>query len=96
MRINQELYETRPIAIIAAMVDPDGKDRGREWITILNRTSKRIDLAGWMIIDNKNRLLELSGRINPGATKTYKGKKLGEIKLVIVVEALESLARIRV
>jgi len=81
IRLNQEHHESRNIAIISALVNPSGNERAKEWITILNRTTETIDLEGWKIIDQKNRVLELSGTIGSGETKNYKGDDLGAIIL---------------
>eukprot|EP00579_Thalassiosira_antarctica_P010190 CAMPEP_0201922460 /NCGR_PEP_ID=MMETSP0903-20130614/10491_1 /ASSEMBLY_ACC=CAM_ASM_000552 /TAXON_ID=420261 /ORGANISM="Thalassiosira antarctica, Strain CCMP982" /LENGTH=395 /DNA_ID=CAMNT_0048459605 /DNA_START=52 /DNA_END=1239 /DNA_ORIENTATION=- len=48
------------IFIAAAMVNPIGKDRGNEWISILNRTGKTMSFIGWRLIDQKGRELVLS------------------------------------
>ncbi len=81
VRLNQEHYESRNVAIISAMVNPKGDEKTGEWVTILNRTSKSINLKGWQMLDQKNRKLELNGTIKAGESITYMGKGLGKIKL---------------
>jgi hypothetical protein len=39
------------VRIIAAKVNPEGDDVGKEYIILLNKTSKDIDLTGWVIMD---------------------------------------------
>ena len=43
-----------PVRIIAAMVNPSGDDVGKEYVILLNKSSKDIDLNGWSIMDKSN------------------------------------------
>lgn len=56
------------IRIIAALVNPPGDDRGKEFVTLINTTSKPIDLQGWSLKDRLKRELLLKGLLQPGAT----------------------------
>jgi uncharacterized protein YukJ len=42
---------TTPVRIIAAMVNPAGDEVGNEYIILLNKGNKDIDLSGWQIAD---------------------------------------------
>ncbi len=39
------------VAITEFLADPDGTDRGREWIELFNYSPTTVDLAGWTIAD---------------------------------------------
>ncbi|WP_447969876.1 DUF2278 family protein [Nitrospira sp. M1] len=54
------------INIIAAQVNPEGGDVGRETVTLLNPTPNRIDISGWEILDKNKKRETLSGAIEPG------------------------------
>ncbi|MDH4229368.1 MAG: DUF2278 family protein [Nitrospirota bacterium] len=61
--------EARAVRIIAALVNPQGSDPGRESITLLNTQPDAVDLGGWTIIDSARRRLPLDGiTLGPGAT----------------------------
>jgi len=76
-----ESQNTRCLAIVSAMIDPKGNERRSEWINILNRSSRSVNLSGWKLTDDANALVELSGKLAPGASKVIKGKSLGKIVL---------------
>lgn len=56
------------VKIWEAMIAPDGKDAGNETITLLNLTTKRINIEGWTIRDTHNRelIIQAGADINPG------------------------------
>jgi uncharacterized protein YukJ len=57
------------VHIIAALVNPEGDDPGRETVTLINRTPRMVDLSGWFIADkNKNRSAISNMLLNPGTT----------------------------
>ena len=47
------------VKIMAAMVNPAGNERQEEWISLVNLTSKDIDLTGWTLSDDKREVLQL-------------------------------------
>jgi len=55
------------VSIVAAMPNPRGEDRGREWVELLNNTDAAIDLGGWRLSDRSQRAEPLSGPLAPGA-----------------------------
>ncbi|MFK7806617.1 MAG: S8 family serine peptidase [Saprospiraceae bacterium] len=71
---------TTAIKIISALINPLGRDTGKEQVGILNRSSKTVDLDDWTIIDNKDRAQKISGQsLAPGAflNVTMKVPRLG-------------------
>lgn len=52
--------QTRPVLkdddidiyIAAAMVNPEGRDRGAEWVSLLNLGGTTVDVSGWRLEDN--------------------------------------------
>ena len=64
------------VNIIAAQVNPQGGDVGRETVTLLNRTPNQLDISGWGILDKNKKRESLSGVIESGDTRrvTFSGK----------------------
>jgi endonuclease G len=52
--INDDIVD---IFIAAAMVDPEGADSHREWVSLINLGSDVIDISGWTLSDSSNRTL---------------------------------------
>lgn len=66
--------QQRALRIVAALVNPAGRDRGRETVTVLNTSALTIDLTGWHLADRSKRRLPLPARpLAPGATFTVTG-----------------------
>jgi uncharacterized protein YukJ len=57
-------------AIISAMVNPRGSDRGGESVTILNISADSLDLDGWALRDERGRRQTISGILPPSETFT--------------------------
>lgn len=55
----------RHAVIVAALVNPEGDDRGMETVTIFNASNAAIDLNGWSIVDRQNRAEVLGARTLP-------------------------------
>jgi uncharacterized protein YukJ len=71
-----------PIRIIAAMVNPEGDDVGKESIILLNKSNQDIDLTGWSIVDKNVNHDTITAKTIPGAdtlkiTLTGRGAQLG-------------------
>ena len=68
------------VKIIAAQVNPQGGDVGRETVTLLNPTPNELNISGWGILDKHKKRETLSGVIESGDTKrivlTGKGAQL--------------------
>ena len=76
-----EQRKKRKIAIVAAMINPSGPEKQGEYITLLNRSEEIIDLKGWKIADEKNKSVNLTGKLSPGGSKTIKGKLMEPLRL---------------
>lgn len=57
------------VKIIAALVDPEGIDSGKEAITLFNASPDDISIDGWFILDGPGRKSMLKGTINSGSGK---------------------------
>jgi uncharacterized protein YukJ len=77
-RIDTVIPETTAaIRIIAAMVNPVGKDTNQETVTLINTSPEPVDLTGWAIADKLKSKYPLTGTINPGEVlKVALGKKI--------------------
>jgi uncharacterized protein YukJ len=56
----------KSVCIIAALVNPEGGDKGLEAVTLLNTTPNAIDLAGWSLLDKNKKKMALGGSIKAG------------------------------
>ena len=61
---------THLAAIISAMVNPRGNDRGHESVTILNISAETIDLSGWSLRDERERSQSITGQVRSSETIT--------------------------
>ncbi|MGB8190427.1 MAG: DUF2278 family protein [Chitinophagaceae bacterium] len=58
-----------PVRIIAAMANPEGDDARREFVILLNKSRKTIDISGWQLTDKqKKKDVIAHTSINPGET----------------------------
>lgn len=64
------------IVIVAAMVNPEGSSElEKEWVSLLNISTKPIEIKNWTLVDKKQRMIKLSDlNILPGATHTVRMK----------------------
>lgn len=53
------------VRIIAALVNPTGEEPGKEYIILLNKTNKDINLTGWQIVDKLKKRDIIGNRILP-------------------------------
>ena len=60
------------VRIVAALVNPAGREEGRETVTLLNATAAKVDLQGWRIADAQKRKHPLRGSIEPGEALTVR------------------------
>ena len=67
----------RSVLINAMMVNPVGSDAKGEWISIQNISNGSIKLDGWILEDDRNRKIELSGTIQSGQAKRIMIKDSG-------------------
>ena len=47
------------VFIAAALINPTGRERDEEWVSIANLTNETMSLDGWKLIDDRRRTLEL-------------------------------------
>ncbi len=55
------------VRIVAALVNPAASPE-REVVTLLNRSNRDLDLAGWKLVDKQKAKMALTGRLAAGAT----------------------------
>ena len=48
------------VFIIASMVNPKGKERDGEWVSIINLSAEDVNLNGWTLWDHKRKKLQLN------------------------------------
>ena len=76
------------IRILRALVNPEGEERGKEWVDLNNSSEQIIDLRGWSIADRLGRKEPLDGIIEPNKirrfflTQAQLTNKGGEIQLL--------------
>ena len=80
-RSSIEPLSKRRVSIMAAMINPVGKDAGAEWITLLNRSEAPVDLKDWSLKDHVGRSTVLKHVLDPGESIKLLGKDLGTVKL---------------
>ncbi len=54
------------VRIIAALVNPEGRDQGSESVLLLNASPEPIDLAGWTLADKNKKKSPLKGVLKAG------------------------------
>ena len=65
----EQPQSTTPVHIAAALVNPGGRDGGREYVLLLNTGADPVDLSGWAIADSrKNRDKIGKHTLQPGDT----------------------------
>jgi endonuclease G len=69
------------VFIAAALPNPKGTDRGREWVSILNLKPVAVSLDGWVLEDLSGREATLSGTLEPGESMRLQGESLGSVLL---------------
>lgn len=79
------------VRIIAALVNPEGHDPGKETVTLINTGSAPKDMDGWRIEDKNGKTQVISGmsiaagdtvRLNLDPTKAQLSNKGGKIRLI--------------
>jgi uncharacterized protein YukJ len=62
---------SKPLRIVAALVNPPGPEPEAETVTLLNTSAAAVELAGWQLADTRKQRFPLPGqRVAPGATVT--------------------------
>lgn len=69
-RLTQEAQdEDKTVDIVAALVNPKGRDPKKEWFSLFNKSSNTIDLINWVVLNQKGQVLNLEGKIFSGQSK---------------------------
>lgn len=80
-----------PIRIIAALINPEGHDPGKETVTLINKGAGQVSLDGWSLEDKNGKTQALSGitieagdtfRIKLDPEKAQLSNKGGRIRLI--------------
>ena len=66
------------VLIVAALPDPVGRDQGHESVTLLNTTSKPVELAGWHLVDSAGERQDLAGTLAAGGVFQF---QLDDVRL---------------
>ena len=82
--------DTAPIFIMAAMVNPKGKENKNEWVSIVNYTGEDLDLKNWKLVDRNGTSVNLKGTVGSGEALRIKpvspirlaNKKPGSLTLI--------------
>lgn len=68
------------IYICAAMVNPKGRDKGNEWIALINLGAVDVDLTDWTLSDNQDKPVTI-GKVLLAPGESVVVKQLGSIQL---------------
>ena len=60
--------EDKVLDIIAALVNPKGRDTKKEWLMLLNKSDKKIALKDWVILNNRGKVMKLKGGVDAGGS----------------------------
>lgn len=66
-----------PVAIAAALPNPEGGDEGNEWVELRNGSDAAVDLAGWELRDRSGRPEPLSGTLGAGEVRRFMVSRSG-------------------
>ncbi len=80
-RCHIKALSERPIVINAAMINPVRNESKNEWVSLYNRSYKKITLKDWSITDGQGCKAKINGVIESGGTLRIKGRSKGKIKL---------------
>lgn len=78
----QQVLPSAAVAIVAALVNPEGEEIGNETVTLINTLAQPVNLAGWAIVDRDGHSDPLDGvQLRGGESKlivlTGAGARLG-------------------
>jgi endonuclease G, mitochondrial len=66
--------ENKTIDIVAALVNPVGYDSKKEWLSLFNKSTRKVDLNNWGIINQNGQVMKLKGEILSGQSKKFMTK----------------------
>ena len=73
------------VFIAAAMVNPRGRDRHNEWISIINFSGNAVDISGWTLEDNSAKKLNINDVLTDSAKRVLQP---GESRVIGPLEPL--------
>jgi endonuclease G len=93
--------EAPEVTILAAMVNPKGRERPGEWVSIANFSDAPVPIDGWKLRDIAGRTMSLDGTIEPGGARriqplgavSLRNAGTGEIALLKADDALVDRVR---
>lgn len=97
----EPVVSVAPVRIIAALVNPDGVDTGKETVTLFNAGPAPAVLDGWKLMDRQNKAEDLTGtriEVNQSVTLTLSGQGVqlsnrgGAIRLIDAESTLVDVA----
>ena len=59
------------VAIVRALPNPSGSDKGKEWVELKNISDTAINLTGWQMEDRVGRPQSLNGTLQPNEVKRF-------------------------
>ena len=62
------------VFIAAAMIDPEGADRDKEWISLINFSKQVQDISAWQLEDNSTKRLRIGDVLPPEKTMLKPGE----------------------
>ncbi len=74
---DDEIY----VYIAAAMVNPKGKERENEWISIINLSGEEVDLNGWTLTDTMRSPLDIGKVVAAGRRKLKPGEAVSVLPI---------------
>ncbi len=72
---------SRKIVINSAMINPVGDETRGEWVALHNRGDRKTSVEHWRLVDGQGRQGTLTGSIESGGSKRFKGREKGQVKL---------------
>lgn len=57
----------KAVRIVAALVNPTGRDHNLETVMLVNTTPGRVSLDGWKLVNRQNQQHALGGSVDPNA-----------------------------
>ncbi|MGD1874705.1 MAG: lamin tail domain-containing protein [Mastigocoleus sp.] len=69
--IDEIISNNAPVAIIRALPNPSGSDKGKEWVELQNVSNDAINLTGWQMEDKFGRPQALGGTLQPNELKRF-------------------------
>ena len=69
--IDKRMKNDGAVVIFASQPNPEGSDRGNEWVELKNTIADPINLSGWKLQDKLDRPQAISGTLQPQEVKRF-------------------------